>query len=43
MNIALVFFSVKSSGESMAQWWMGEDGKLEPTKNFIDSVVRMTL
>jgi hypothetical protein len=26
----------------MAQWWMGEDGELELTKNFINSVVRMT-
>ena len=27
----------------MAQWWMGEDDELELTKNFINSVVRMTL
>jgi len=27
----------------MAQWWMGEVGELELTKNFINSVVRMTL
>jgi len=27
----------------MDQWWMVEDGELELTKNFINSVVRMTL
>ena len=41
MNIA--FFSVKSSGEFMAQWLMEEDGELELTKNCVSCVVRMTL
>jgi len=43
MNIVLVFSSVKSSGEFMAQWLMGEYGELELTKNSINCVVRMTL
>ena len=42
INIALVFLSVKSSREFMAQWWMGEDGELELTKNFINSVVSIS-
>jgi hypothetical protein len=35
--------SVKFSGESMVQWWTGEDGELESTKYFTNCVVRMTL
>ena len=42
MNIVLIFMSVKSPGEFMAQWLMGEDGELELTKNSNSSVVRMT-
>jgi hypothetical protein len=34
---------VKFSGEFMAQWLMGCDGELEPTKNSINCMVRMIL
>jgi hypothetical protein len=42
MNIVLVSLRAKSSGEFMAQWWIGEAGELELTKNSTNCVVRMT-
>ena len=43
MNIVLVSLSAKSSGEFTAQWWTGEAGELELTKNSTSCVVGMTL
>ena len=43
MDIVLVFLSVRSFREFMAQWLMGGDGELELTENSINCVVRMTL
>ena len=42
-NIVLVSLSTKSSGEFTVQWWTGEAGELELTKNSTNCVVRMTL
>ena len=41
--LVLVYLSAKSSEEFTAQWWTGEAGELEPTKNSTNCVVRMTL
>ena len=38
-----MFLSAKSSEEFTAQWWTGEAGELELTKNSTNYVVRKTL